>query len=182
MAELKLGVLIDANQQRDAIHIAVAPVIAAERLVPGSHIGFAGNDTDHVTARAQTLIGIVDPFLKAIVEHGERCWMFLYPQTITSLRHDWTHPAFAPVKTEPAPTKSDSQLWIENFAVELDQTYSRLMAAAARWLTAENYTYDNSERYKRVDRAKWPEFWEHYEIVTGRLVNDHSATFFTCSC
>jgi hypothetical protein len=39
----KLGRLIGGdNVQRDAVHIAVAPVIAGETLKPGTRIGFTG--------------------------------------------------------------------------------------------------------------------------------------------
>ena len=37
--DVKLGSLIDGPAQRDAIHIAVAPVVAGEPLLPGQHGG-----------------------------------------------------------------------------------------------------------------------------------------------
>jgi hypothetical protein len=93
------GNLIDENErQRDAIHVAVAPVTAAERLVPGQHVGFVTADREHVgpLESQENCLGIVDPFLLQPVEQGERFWLFLYPNSITSLRHYWTHPAFKP--------------------------------------------------------------------------------------
>jgi hypothetical protein len=89
-----LGRLIeDGDRRRDAVHIAVAPVTAAERLTPGQHVGLVAGETEHV-GPAETCIGIVDPFLTQPVEVGQRFWLFLYPNTVTSLRHYWTHPAF----------------------------------------------------------------------------------------
>jgi hypothetical protein len=92
-----LGRLItDGDRRRDAVHVAVAPVTAAGRLAPGQHVGFIRpNDTELVGAGG-TPIGVVDPFLRDDVRPGERFWLFMYPNTVTSLRHVWTHPAFAP--------------------------------------------------------------------------------------
>lgn len=180
--DVKLGVLIDETQQRDAIHIAIAPVVADTELHPGMDIGFVGNDTTLV-GYSPTPIGIVDPFLKRAVTRGQRFWMFLYPQTITSLRHDWAHPAFPDYEQNHAVTadpEGESKRWIENFATKLDQTYSRLMGAADRWREYGDYTYDNSEIYKS-HWDEFEEFWKHYEIVTGEKVEDKSH-FFTCSC
>jgi hypothetical protein len=89
---IQLGQLIEGEQFRDAIHIAVAPVTAAEGLRPGQHVGVRNDG--RASTKGVALIGIVDPFLRTDVEEGQRCWLFLYPYTITSLRHDWTHPAF----------------------------------------------------------------------------------------
>ena len=66
---LKLGKLIEGDCGRDAIHIAVAPMIAAERLSPGQHVGLIG--VDHA-GRTETPIGIVDPFLQIAVMKGDR--------------------------------------------------------------------------------------------------------------
>ena len=90
MTELKFGHLIDADEpvQRDAVHVAVAPVVAAETLAPGTRVGFAhvGN-TELVTSRVPVhhTIGVIDPFLCNSVQPGQRCWLFVFPNTITVL-------------------------------------------------------------------------------------------------
>lgn len=92
-----IGQIITTPQTRDAIHFAVAPVKAGETLRPGQDVGLRGEPNDKKAFAKQNdviLIGIVDPFLKRPVMHGQTFWLFLYPETITSLRHDWTHHAF----------------------------------------------------------------------------------------
>jgi hypothetical protein len=182
VSDIKLGVIVDETAQRDAIHIAVAPVVASQILAAGDHIGLLPGSADEVAGAAPTItpIGIVDPFLREHVQVGQRFYMWLYPQTVTGMRHHWSHPAFE--ATAATDAKSESRAWIEAFAAELDQTYNRLMAAAELWIEDQDYTYDNSETYKQVDYAKWPIFWKHYEVVTGTKVKNHGATFFTCSC
>jgi hypothetical protein len=103
----QIGSLVpDGENRRDAVHVAIAPVIASEDLVPGQHVGLDGGRPTHAWARANTKIGIVDPFLAEPVKRGQRFWLFLYPGTITSLRHVWTHPAFTarPAGAVPART------------------------------------------------------------------------------
>ena len=94
MDNLELGKIITREQQRDAIHIAVVPVIAREQLEPGEHVGIAQRDGQNIWIAKYTFknVGVVDPFLTSAVLPGQHCWLFLYPGSITSLRHDWTHP------------------------------------------------------------------------------------------
>lgn len=182
--DVKLGNLIDETQRRDAIHIAVAPVVAAHILAPGEHIGFIG-DGQQTVGRDGQPIGIVDPFLKAAVKAGDRFWMLLYPQTITSLRHDWVHPAF---RHEGAHTESltpsidDARRRIKEIAFALDMDYDELMSAAKRWEDYEDYTIEQgSEHWRSTFPQYAEEFWALYETVTGRTV-DNKESFFSCSC
>ncbi len=77
--KIELGsIFTDSFVKRDAVHIAVMPMIATRVMMPGE--------------RLQN--GIVDAFLTRPVQPGERYFLMLYPNTITNLRHSWEHPAF----------------------------------------------------------------------------------------
>lgn len=89
-----IGQQPEENARRDAIHIAVAPIVAAERLNPGTKIILREGKAEWCEREEYTSIGIVDPFLKQPIEKGQRFWLFLNPDSITSLRHVWSHPSF----------------------------------------------------------------------------------------
>ncbi len=92
----QLGRLIeDGDRRRDAIHIAVAPVTAAVRLLPGQHVGLVQEGNVELAGPCEHPIGIVDPYLSGVVEPGQRFWLCLYPNSISGLRHIWSHPVFA---------------------------------------------------------------------------------------
>jgi hypothetical protein len=84
----------DPKAGRDAIHVAIAPCVAAEDLEPGQHVGLVGGEPDLAGSHASRLVGIVDPFLTETVRKGQRFYLCLYPNTVTTLRHHWSHPAF----------------------------------------------------------------------------------------
>ncbi len=91
-ATATLGTIITPNEKRDAIHLAVEPVIAAHRMRAGDRVGLRVDG--RATSVGVTLLGIVDPFLDAVVNEGDRFWLIVYPRQITSLRHVWEHPSF----------------------------------------------------------------------------------------
>lgn len=95
----KLGQLATEADRRDAVHIAMAPVIASHNLLPGSRVKLDSNGEAMWTSIDP--IGIVDPFLQEPVKQGDRFWLMLFPGTITGLRHTWSHPAFTPKMPTP---------------------------------------------------------------------------------
>lgn len=99
MSELNIGKLITEPQRRDAIHVAVMPATSMAILKPGERVGLIDDGTRSpgsprtVGTSAKEKIGIVDPFLTSPVAPGKQFWVFLMPNTVTSLRHQWVHPA-----------------------------------------------------------------------------------------
>lgn len=187
---MELGKLIVGHQQRDAIHIAVLPATADEMLQPGQHVGFAKGGW-RVTANPQEpykLLGIVDPFLTAPVEQGERFWLFLYPNTITSLRHNWSHPA---ISSDGMGTGSYSEKWLRDFANQVDANYHEMMEVAATHCEGAGDWGDYL-----IEGGKWEgqstpdEFWTHFQNVTGKKPKtwkgsdgkDWLPGIFSCSC
>lgn len=192
--ELPLGKIIDSVQQRDAIHIAVAPVVAGATLNPGDHVGFLVSGDIETVGRADgpfgerhvTPIGIVDPFLTVRLMRGDRFWLFLYPQTITSLRHDWTHPAFiaAVVATPVVSDKEQSEKWLRDYAEKFPGwSLERMLESAADKLRG-GYGQNSHADIPNGAFDELSEFWRHYEIVTGATVDVWTRTElpFYCGC
>ncbi len=189
-----LGTILDNNQRRDAIHLAVEPVEAGENLRPGQHITVV----DRVAYKTEVGKGlvIVDPFLESGVKKGQKFWFVMYPRAVHSLRHVWTHPAFkdevaaAPISKE---DKSASETWIRNFlsnsdcpdydtVMELIQTGKIESPDKEYYGTGGVYTseylhFNGSDAHGAIP----PEFWDHAETVLGvKLVK--RPEYFSCSC
>jgi len=182
--QFSIGQLIDSSAKQDAIHIAVAPVRAAEKLNPGLGISFT-NDNQVDVSKSNTPIGIVDPFLIKPVNKGEMFWMFLLPNTITSLRHQWTHPEFEESKREEVMKVLDkltgvaeAERWLENHALELGLTKERLFEYAKEWIYYGEYIIEHG---KGTFEQKL--FWKNYEIAKNIKINSNKkVNFFSCAC
>lgn len=173
----KIGHIITGEAHRDAIHIAVAPMVAAHELTAGEHVSFVGQGDTNQMGRGAAPIGIVDPFLTSPVRAGESFYLFLYPGTITSLRHEWTHPVIQARKMFD-PNK-ESIAWLTAAAENFELSYEEMIQAAYNhiqngdWLTTGFDTPD-------IDMDL---FWYHFEKVTGQRVADKDkTTFFSCAC
>lgn len=180
MSDVNLGNLIVGEASRDAIHAAVAPMIAGERLKPGTHVGFLRGSTTTAISQTDPCLGIVDPFLQKPVLAGQRFWLVLYPKTVTSLRHEWEHPAFPPSAGGAASAASPSRRWLTDFAARCSLDYDTLMHGAANYLAHGNYL-----NFGGLLEGQYvpDEFWPHYEVMTGGEVPEEKrGSFFSCSC
>lgn len=189
--KLKIGNIIEQPQQKDAVHMAVAPVVAAEPLQPGAHVGM---NKDGRVSRNATHIGVVDPFLRKGPKVGDRFWLFLYPGSIKSLRHEWEHPSFSTEEGVSEETKAKSQKWLEHFISNSDCPDYDTVINAALGNHALNDGHDGYIYTKNDGEYLYfggsdahgeipPEFWVHLEIVSGQKIHHRDrAKYFTCSC
>ncbi len=183
MSDTTLGQIITEPAERDAIHVAIAPVEAAEHLEPGAHVGLL--TTGQASSVAEKLIGIVDPFLKRSVRAGEKFWLCLYQKTVTGMRHHWSHPAFKDEdsNTIKIPCGSPSEKWIREYAMGIGLDYNTLMDGAAEWIRSKEEPGSWGEYLVMgglLEGVSTPdEFWVHYAAITGKK---GEGNFFSCSC
>lgn len=188
-----LGTIIDDTQKRDAIHLAVEPVIAGEKLHPAESV-FLKDGRAFTTGGEGKYLGIVDPFLFKSVREGERFWLVVYPRQITSLRHVWEHPDF-PASGETGVVSTDkavSEQWLRDYCERSDcpdyDTVLRLATGEEITLHEEYSASHNDGEYinvygKDAHAEIPPEFWTHVEIVSGKKIPQNMrATYFSCSC
>lgn len=174
---LGIGQLITTEQHRDAIHYAIAPVVCGPfDLFPGQHVRL---DEDGLAIlAADSAIGIVDPFLTVRVFAGQTFWLFLYPGSITSLRHDWTHPAFEDV---PLPSMSKSEIWLRDFAKTTGWEYGAMMAMLKRAMEMGGACAGDDDTAERFNNRK-AEVIAHASVVLGIDPVDPTDTYFSCAC
>lgn len=176
MVNEQVGKLIEGDSHRDAIHVAVAPIVAKEKLWPGDEVGVDGTKKNPV--------GIVDPFLKNPVQPEQKFFVWLFPNTVTDIHHHWFHPAFDG-KPEPDP-KTYARERIAEIAKRIGDdfdTYESLMAHVQRCIAGgEHYVERDSQHMRDVWGEVADEFWKHYETITGQKEPGDYTPIFCCSC
>lgn len=180
----KVGTLLDAHCERDAVHIAMMSVKAGERLKPGQRIGFIMGDFEHV-GESSDPCGIVDPYLGDDVEIGQIFLMFMFPGSIVSIRHHWEHPAF----------NNEARAWMEDFVSHINDeanewvsrhfelTVDEVLDIARKCLEDDDF-YSYCLPFDTPDRCftDIEQFWKCFEILTGKKVVDKEVTIFRCAC
>lgn len=180
-----VGKILEGIHYRDAIHVAIAPVVAGVTLHPGQHVGMKFDVA--VPAAPGKELGIVDPYLRDAVRPGEQFWLFLYPNTIQSLRHHWEHPAFR--AAEVAKLRDEIKLmaaqdWMEDLAREVRMAPDELMDQLREVVQNTGHDYihlgfDTPDMAGNTERI-----WECYELITGEKIEEgrKKLTIFFCAC
>lgn len=175
MENLGIGKIITTEQHRDAIHVAIVPMVAGMMLSPGQHVSIAPDRTAYA---GKNPIGVVDPFLSCDVKNKQTFWLFMYPNTVTNLRHDWTHPAFA---EQSATSELEASIaWMREAARSLGVSYETLVGSGSPLV--EGDYINNGEHIRDIWYGLDEEFWKHHKIITGRDVSMNDRGGFTCSC
>ena len=171
--------------ERDAIHVAVIPLMAGEsymrsgekvRLSLESHnVAMNGDYGNH--------IGVIDPFMEgSSLNEGDWFWCFLKPGTVTGMRHHWQHPSFEGFE----PPTNDHELWLRQFCDKWNFNFQELIeegigsASSCGWVTAKGHDlHSGAELGEDLEL-----FWMHLEGYTGKEIPDdrRQNLEWDCSC
>lgn len=164
------------DAKKDAVHVAVAPVIPNADMEPGTKVVFVKpGDTANVRRadKGELPVGVIDPFKLSRAMKGWHCWMLLMPRSIVGLRHEWSHPAFG------GTTDSESERWLREFASKYEYGYDDLVAEA---VSGEGSFFGTDIDYP--DFYADSDFWHHIEVVSGeKLSKEHrESASYSCAC
>ncbi len=171
--EPHLGRLLEHDPPRDAIHVAVIPVVAGADIGTDNRRIMLVDGLAYPGVMPNNVVGVADPWIIGPICKGDRFWLLLTPGSITSLRHSWTHPAFPSAVAD----REASEAWLRVFADEMRTPYLDVIAGAA----AGSLQFESS-----IDSGYDPgaDFWHHVEVVTGRIFPEahRDSTMFSCHC
>jgi hypothetical protein len=187
-----IGQLLPDDAKRDAIHIAILPTIVAKghSVGAGEYVKLkTGTQNEIMSCARENAIGVVDPFFfktenddtRTHVWEGERIGVWLFPGTVTGMRHEWEHP----LDKKSAPNLNNpSVAWLMEFAEKWNFDYEEMIECAQEkggWVTA--YGKD-LHRASELDPGDEEAFWLHIEQVTNKKFDDeHKENFgWSCSC
>lgn len=177
--------------ERDAIHCAVICLEAGEDAFPGNHVYMMDDTRFGVLLEGHSPVGVkdpksvrpvvgcVDPFLRRPVKKGEFVWVFLFPGSITSLRHVWTHDQF-PLREMPN-LEAEAKRWVEDWAQMFGSDFDEVMDHADQKINDPNHYWVEGGRFEGMEVPA--KFWECYEVLTGKKPQgEYNDQFFSCSC
>ena len=94
------------------------------------------------------------------------------------MRHHWSHPAFS----QELDKRADSEQWLRKQAEYFDMSYEELISEYSPLVNGDYIVEYDAENWRDHWYSIQEEFWRHYEVVTGRKVDENNKGGFSCSC
>ena len=183
-ADVNLGFCPPEHAKRDAVHFPTIPMVAGEPLTPGEWVGIKEGKCVSAKTKGVDAVGFVDPCRRLAVKRDGRFWLCLFPKTVKSLRHHWTHPAF-PDEASKANDEdvAESERWLRAYAAKMngyedpDVAYDILVEG----LKSGDLYAHGTDLHGFHDLNNPDELRYHAEKVLGIRI-DWDGFFFSCSC
>jgi len=189
-----VGKILVGEHHKDAIHIPVMPVFADEIIVPGAKLAKSENPKKQgfrvkTAFHPSDAIGICDPYLRTSTRIDDQFLMFLFPGTVTNLRHDWTHPNIklpnAPKAESTKRSRDYSKKWLQDLAKWAEIDFMFLMQAMKESHEKEDMVdlrdhNHATDMFRMMGEEKQETMWFHFENYTGIEVDTYA--YFRCSC
>lgn len=182
-----IGTLLTKPMLRDAVHIAVVQCRSDgwETLKPGQPVRIGGDYIAGQDFSGHGTHGIVDPYLQDDIAPGSSFWVFLHPNTITSLKHVWTHPDLPDTTTKhpsgidfgeaEAHLRQCAEEWgVRDFTDLLQGIVNTAQGIPTMGITVQDWSDLTPEEYRK--------FWNCAEVLFDEKFSpDHrEKTHFEC--
>lgn len=182
-----IGKILTKTMSRDAVHVAVVQCTAPEweELSPGEHVRIGADYVANKDFRGHGTHGIVDPYLKKTVKPKQSFWVFLYPGTITDLKHVWSHPDLPEINSHASGMsfgeaeehlKKCAEDWgVTSFHEFLDAISHHTGTGIPTFsITIQDWDELSPEEYRK--------FWDAAEVYFGESFSkEHrEGTYFSC--
>lgn len=170
--------------ERDAIHIAIVKAIVGSQydMHPGEGCYISVKDNKVYSANSSSF-GIINPFIQPPAssygwKKGDEVEVYLMPNSIQSLKHEWTHP----VLDRKIETKEDiAEAYFEECALVCGRTKDQFLEELSDCIVGERESL-SFQGFDTPDFMYEEEFWEAYKIITKIDVPKPKRPSFSCSC